>query len=422
MTHGALSGPRSSARTGVAALVGGAAFGQFLIFAITPWLTRLYEPTAFGAFSVASAIALVMAAGLSGRLEFAIPLPKDQREARNLLDVSVTIATLLTCVFLVLFLYSAEQFAQWLSAPEFALMAPLIPLIAFSVALFSILNQWAMRLGHYRLAAGRNVAQAAGTASFQLGGGLAGVGPAGLLAGLGFGQAVGTLMLLPALRGTTFRGSTFERLHLAKRYRHFVLLLAPSGVINSLSLYLPVSIIGGAYGVAAAGLYGLTIRVLNGPLGIIGIAAGQVYGAEFARSRRETGAAPMGLFIRATTWLLLLSASFACVVALFGPWAFGKIFGEGWSQSGEIARILIFAVSLQLIVSPLTTTLSFVGKVKTQATWELLRSLSIIASLLVPVIGGVSLIGTLSIYSFVSGVSYAACWGLCFAAIRRTRI
>src|SRR6187431_1744880 len=72
---------------GVAAIAAGTAGGQLLVLASAPILSRQYEPAAFGALAVFLAIALIVTSVGSLRYEIAIPLPRDDRVAADLVVI-----------------------------------------------------------------------------------------------------------------------------------------------------------------------------------------------------------------------------------------------------------------------------------------------------------------------------------------------
>src|SRR5664279_1320714 len=65
-----------------------------------------------------------------------------------------------------------------------------------------------------------------------------------------------------------------------RRYRRFPLVASWSKLINTAGLQVPMLLISVLYGSAAAGLLGLTVRIVGGPAAVIGQAVYQVFSAE----------------------------------------------------------------------------------------------------------------------------------------------
>src|SRR4051812_24674759 len=72
---------------GVGAIAAGTAGGQLLVLASAPILSRQYQPAAFGALAVFLATALILTSIGSLRYEIAIPLPREDRVAADLVVI-----------------------------------------------------------------------------------------------------------------------------------------------------------------------------------------------------------------------------------------------------------------------------------------------------------------------------------------------
>ena len=76
---------RSSFARNVLLLMGGSAAGQFLVVLASPLVTRLYTPDELGVFGVYLSIFEIALVFVSFRYDWAIPVPKEDTEAVNLL-------------------------------------------------------------------------------------------------------------------------------------------------------------------------------------------------------------------------------------------------------------------------------------------------------------------------------------------------
>ena len=74
---------------GAMAIAAGTGAAQLISVASSPVLTRLYSPSDYGVMSVAVSILFVLISVTCLRYEFAIPLPRDDVEAANLLGLSL---------------------------------------------------------------------------------------------------------------------------------------------------------------------------------------------------------------------------------------------------------------------------------------------------------------------------------------------
>lgn len=391
----------------------GSALGSIIGFAVSPALTRLFTPAEFGIFSVATAVVMILANVVTGRLELAVPLPRSDRDARDLILIGAAIAAM-TIVALTLVGFFAPDLAATL-APEGldgAFLA--IPVLLVPVASFTLLNAWAIRQSRYRAIATRNVAQASVTAVTQLAFGLVGVGVAGLLVGYFLGQLVGALTLLH--RSGLSRVGKVERESLgavARTYRRHPLILAPSGFVNALGAQTPVLVVAATYGASAAGLVALTQRVLAVPAMLLGQSTAQVYVSELALSNRSGDhAALLPLFWRTTR---LLAAIGLFLVVVGGPVsyvAFGPVFGAKWEEAGTLAALMTVGVAAQLVGSAVSQTLVVFQRMAMIVLWDLGRLATAVGVLWFAWQADWSLTQAVALLSAATVVVYVVYWGM----------
>lgn len=399
------------------AIMAGTAFGQLLAVAASPVLSRLYTPTDFGVFSVVNALAMVLGTVLAWRYELAIPLPDSDEDARTLFVIGALLTVVTTAV---------ATLAFWLLAPTAGDLVGMrrvepwlvwIPLIAAAIASFQLLNQWALRHQRYKATARRNVVSAIATVSIQLLGGWRITGPAGLVSGLAFGQALGALSLAP---GSGLRGRVrwTELLRVARRFRRFPLLLTPAGIMNAAGLYVPVLLIASLYGAQEAGWLGFTQRILALPVTLIGQAVAQVYLGELALAHRDGGDRQARLFHAASVRLAVLGIGGALVLLVAARPLFPWVFGEPWQQSGVMAQALAVSLAMQLVAAPLSQTLVVYERTGMQLAWDAGRLALVTGSVLVTAAAGGSVIACVWAFSLASAAAYVLSWWMSRRVVR----
>ncbi|MBE0641239.1 MAG: oligosaccharide flippase family protein, partial [Bacteroidales bacterium] len=110
----------------VLTLVSGTALAQAILFAFTPLLTRLFDPSDFGVFALYTAIVSTLGVVAAWKYELAIMLPAREEDARGLVWLS-TYATLITAaVVFVLALILKEPLARWFG-PELGQIIFILP-------------------------------------------------------------------------------------------------------------------------------------------------------------------------------------------------------------------------------------------------------------------------------------------------------
>ncbi len=323
-------------------LVGGAASAaQMLLLALTPLLSRLYDPVDFGTFGAFLALLALFGQPFFLRFESTLPLCRAGE-----LPAALTAAALagggmlLAAVAVALALTLAAPAGEGTPA-ALARVAWLVPLVLAPAALPRLFLYLAIRRGHY---ADYALIQGTQTVAQGLGQLLLGLFGTGWI-GLALGQALGGLAAaavgrrrqpLPALAGRLSRRRLAVFLRRNYRYPCY---LAPSTVIYTFIYFAPPVLIATLFDVRLAGFYVLAQRLWTAPLRIVSQAISQVLFGELARHQRRraphrvrqltlvlgAALALLGLLVYAlddSFWTLLLGEDwrgFAAVVTLLFP-------------------------------------------------------------------------------------------------------
>lgn len=367
----------TSTKRAVAAIAGGSAGGQLIALACSPAISRLVPPGEYGPFAVVNAAVMPLASIVALRLEAAVPLPRENDEALNIVSTGLRIVAVLALVLVPAAWLLREIVGPWLGLGSDTRLLVWVPVIATLMGLFVLLNQLAIRSRMYAAIAKRNVLQAGTAALAQLAFGAAGLGAHGLALGLAIGQFVGVLALALALR-PVFELRGRAPLHLGQvlaRYKRFPLVMMPSALINSLGIQAPLILLAVLYGPVVSGWIGMTQRVLAIPLALIGVAIAQVFLGEFSAAKRADSDQLRALFLGASRYLLLFGLLISLVVIFAGPWIFSAVLGSSWRNSGTYARYLAMGLVFQMVASPLSQTIIVMERFGWQLAWDLGRLL-----------------------------------------------
>ena len=403
----------SPARKGLAAIASGAAIGQVVLVVAAPLLSRLYDPDSFGAFSVVNAVVLAVGTVAALRLELAVPLPKSDTEARGIVRLGFLFAVGVVVIGtpLVYLLRSPiASFSGWSS--EVTSLLVWAPLGAALLGTYLLLNQLAVRRRSYGAIARRTVLQASATVLLQVTFGAVGWGAFGLVLGLVAGQVVGVATLGWSLRHVLrFAAPARPQLRsLLSEYRSFPLILAPSGLVNTLGLQVPLLVITSLYGNASAGLFGMAQRVVALPVILVGGAIGQVFVGELASRRRGSSTALMPLFTGVSKRLAAVGVAGAATVLIAAPTVFAFLLGDEWRASGQMARALSVGLLVQLVAAPVSQAAIIAGKNLVQLLWDVGRFVLCLAAVVGAWWAGYSDVSAVWWLSAATAVSYAASW------------
>ncbi len=328
----------------VAVLAGGSALGQIISYLVSPLLTRLYTPCDFGIFSIYFSITGIFVVGASFRFSLAIPLPKDEKNAFNLLALSLCVVPLFSGAMYFLIIFSNNFMSGWIDIPKILPFLWMIPAALFFSGLYQSLEYWNIRCGCYSLNAKARINLSLATAGAKVFFGSAKSGGAGLLWGDLLGRAWGFGIIaflifkggLKGIKGISFSGM----IACAKRYWKFPAFSLPGAFLISASNNLPAIFLAKYYGLPEAGWYALASRILLVPINSIGSAVAQVYLGEGARLIHNDKKKLKKLYFKTISRLFLSGLIPALIIIIWGPFLFTLIFGEKWEMAGRFARIM----------------------------------------------------------------------------------
>lgn len=328
---------------------------QFINLAVTPILSRLYSPEAFGIYAYVLAIMAVLGPVAGLKLENAIPLAESDREAGAVLRVGILAALCTTTITTLLSALIIVGNPAWTEGSNLAWVAYVGPL-AFLTYLFTSLSQAILRRRAYGEIGRRNLAQSFGTSLGQVTGGLIANSAAGLLLGQAFGRVVSVWGLARASRDLLRAGVSLSAASIVLRtYWRFPLIFAPAAIVNNLGSYLPLFLIGHWFGVSAAGNLSMADRALMLPSAVIGVAVGQVMIGEVANRVRSGTGGSSALYLKASANLAIVALPLGISCFVLAPWFFPWALGGDWADAGEYARAMSVALIVGFVASPLSS-------------------------------------------------------------------
>lgn len=357
-----------------AMLAGGTVLVQLVALAAAPALTRLYGPEAFGHLAVQASLVAMVLTLATGRYEIAIPLARGREAAVNLLAVCMTLLLAVAGLATAASLAYPGRIAAGLGIPDIAPLLWLVPIGVVLTGAYEVLSYVAIRTSDYRPLVVSKFAQSVSQVAAQLGLGFVQNGSLPLLAGDLAGRPIGILALARALlkprREALEEVSWRGMLAAAHEFRRFPLFLTFSSALNTANANLIPLMVAALFDSHAAGLLSLAYRVVFLPLGLVGQSVSQVFLGEAARIFREDPAR-LAAFVRSiAVRLALLGLLPAAVILVAGPQLFAFVFGRGWYESGEIARILVVTFVVQFVYNPISHLFSILGRQQGHLVWS----------------------------------------------------
>jgi O-antigen/teichoic acid export membrane protein len=390
-------------------IAGGSAIAQAIPIVLTPILTRLYSPGDMGLLGLYTAFISFAANGTTLGYSQAIVSGKNEREGAELTAISVLIVAPMSVVGAVLLL--VLSYRDWLGFGELPLWTSVAMALSLALTgLFFSLRYWLVRTGSYRVISTATVTQSIGRIATQIVTGAAGVGWAGLVLGEVVGRASGLRSMWIASRKDLLDNIALvdaARLRtVASAYRKFPLLTAPSSLLNSLSLVLPIPLITMYYGLHEAGQFAIASRIMILPLSLVGAGVGDVFHSRIARLSRESPERAMPLFTRVVIVLFALGTLPMLVVWLFGEELFRTVLGAEWKLAGSIAAVITPWVLMQFSVNPVSRLVQVYQGQEFKLIYDILALVSIIGILTYGAQMEWSIVHTLSLLGWSQAIVY----------------
>ena len=385
----------------------GSALGQILLIAISPILSRIYEPEHFGVLAFYLSVFGVAAVVASLRLELAIPNARSGVEASQL--------TLLAAISgLVLAAISIPVALAWhlLEANSTHPLSPYwwtIPFGIFLMGTSNALTAWGTYFRMYKVVGQSRLMQSIESASIQLIWPLIGYGPAGLIVGSVSAQAGGVYRLGSRFYALARRRpaiTNMEALWCAlKREARYPLIAMPASLIGRLAINAPAPMILWLFGAKVAGLILITQRVIGLPTTILGRAASTPFLQAMGDARRR-GKSAVGIFLITMGLFAIPGLIMVAGILAIGPMVFALVVGEEWREAGIYAQVLAPMYFFQLIASPFAQAQSVAGRQARQFILECSRFVLVVGTFLAAKALDTSLMVTLAAYSVVMCIVY----------------
>lgn len=294
------------------------------------------------------------------RYNIAIPLPESQEAALRIAYISLISTIFVTVLCTIIIIKYAQIIGSALNLKEHTQVLYFLPLSTFFLGVFSTLELWSVRknkFGNIGKARLHQVISSLATqlASFPL-------GPMGLVFGQLANQSVGCLRLKKQITddGLTFPIPSQDLLNTAKRYKYFPLLSTWAALLNRTSAQLPTILFAVFFGPVTAGLYALSMRVINAPSGMLSNALGSVFISSASDALSSGNLSTLTTQTHKSLCTLLMP--FFIFLSVVSPDMFELFFGEEWRESGQYAQWLAIVVYFSVTVAPLMVLFSVLEK------------------------------------------------------------
>ena len=370
----------------------GAVGAQALSLLLSPIITRLYGPEAFGVLGTFTALTRIVIPIAALTYPVAIVLPKSDSNAKKIIKLSFIITIFMSILSLLILLVFKKPVIDLFNLNDINNLIFLIPVVIFFAGLMQITVQWVIRTNQFLINAKSEFYHSLIANFSKVGIGFFLPVASVLVVIQTLAQGIRALLIILFLRKNktkSINNSSNEKelsiKETAKKHYDFPLYRAPEELISTLSQNLPVLLLTSFFGPAAAGFYSIGRTVLSMPSRLIGRAIGDVFYPRITEAKHK-GEDLNKLIKKATLTLAGFGILPFGIVIIFGPFLFSFVFGEDWLRAGEYARwIALFSFSTYLN-QPAIKSLAVLSKQRFHLLFTIFRAAARISGLLIGLI------------------------------------
>ena len=185
------------------------------------------------------------------------------------------------------------------------------------------------------------------------------------------------------------------------KHKKFPLFSLPADFINSAVQQLPLLIITSRFGPESVGLLAIVMRALGAPISLLGASILDVFKRDAIASLRDKGEC-REVYVSTFKILFCISIISSFIIYFAAESMFGILFGDKWSQAGDIAVLMLPLYAFRIVASPLGYMPYFVNKQHIDLIWQIaLFILAFVALLIMN-----NLKETVALYSFSYAFMY----------------
>lgn len=384
---------------------------QMIALFSLPFLTRLYEPSAYAQWAIVQAVVLFIGAVASLRYDLAIVVERDHETASALFWIAVLAGAMIAFLSAaVLLLIDSAGLSQqvWIK-DEVSLLTTIVWIL--SAAISPALMGWCLRGGRFALMATTQITIATVTLSVQTAGGIFSGDSADwrwLLIGSTTGQVIGLLAVTIQFsqrngRPTSFETARYSLIASARKHIDFVKFSLPFTVFGGVRDRLPLFIVGNWASARDMGLYSQAWRLSNVPAALTGAVVRpvlfQASSTDGLASLEETINRILLLQVAAGTPLL-------AVVMVYPTEILGWVLGESWKEIGTIIAPLLVPAFVFSISNWMDRLLDSAGRQDLNLTTEIVSGVTSVAALAITFSLGLGIHAAVAVQSMVLTLNY----------------
>lgn len=205
-----------------------------------------------------------------------------------------------------------------------------------------------------------------------------------------------------------------------RRFWRFPALFAPSAILNSAGLVLPVLFVGTWYSVADAGQWAMAERILAAPLLLIATAISQVVEARMADDHRAARGGAARYYLEVSLVLALVATALIFLILAMAPWLLPIVLGDGWQLATAIVVAMTPMLATRLIATPLSKALVVAQRAFSTLLLDIARAILVVVAGMIIIAMDLDVIAAAWCFSGALSTVYVATWIVGLISVRST--
>ncbi|MEI6436707.1 MAG: lipopolysaccharide biosynthesis protein [Bacteroidota bacterium] len=352
-------------------LLVGTSLAQGLVFVIQPVLSRLFTTSDYAIYGVFITLLSWLEIISTGRYELATVIPKHDRDAINLVAGTSLLSTIIAILSFVVVVFFGQTISSLLKLPELLPYLYLLPVTLLIWSIVKMLNSWLVRKESFKASSVNKMVQKSceqgssiifGFISFH----------GGLIIGDFIGRA---MMLIVSIRQSIKVGATMsmlswkESLGIMKQFYRYPLYNTLPALLNTTATLLPVFYMTSKYPGDPAGNFIFSRMVLMAPISFLAFSISQVLLQKVAKNRINNLSIKTEILFL-LKYLGLIGFGLIIIFLVAGPSIFEFVFGKRWLLAGTFSQIMVISYATQFLVSPISSALAAMEKIKLYSLWQ----------------------------------------------------
>ncbi len=362
-------------------LVSGTAIAQVIPVILQPLLRRYYSADTFGAYSVYLSLIGIFSIIASFKYDLAIVLPKKDKDAANVMLLSVAISFIFSLLLAISALLWKNKITGFLNlSDEYSFFLILAPAGIFFYSFYQTINNWLTRKKSFAQISVNKFTRRIIEGSTQVG-----LKNIAVSNGLVFGDILGHVAnVISGLYQSRKKGLNARMISLvkmkynARKYSEFPKYNVIPSFMSACSFLLPAIMINKFYSAAFTGYFDLSKLLLSVPLALISTSLSNVLLQSITEKYNLKQSLGRDLF-PVLGLVLLIGAFEVLIILVYGVELFKFVFGDIWDYSGRISRILVWSYAMNFIVASFSTVFVSLQKIKVLSIWQIFYFFSIIS-------------------------------------------